>query len=121
MFRRLIAAVFLSLAAYFIAGCAGSAQTMINRESIPNFAETKILSVTLMNGDVITFDDEGGRYYERYKNKTRVIIGRIESGKTAEIALANVRRARLENHEVEIEHSGFVPIVLLVGVLAVIL
>jgi len=121
MFRRLFAAVFLCLAAYFVSGCAGPAKTVINRESIPYFAKTKILSVTLMNDDVITFDDDGGQYYERYKNKTRVIIGRTAPGKIAEITLDNVRRARLENHEVEIDHSGFFPIVILVGVLAVIL
>lgn len=121
MFRRLFAAVFLSLAVYFISGCAGPTKTMINRESIPYFAETKILSVTLMNGDVVTFDDDGGQYYERYKNKTRVIIGRTEPGTLVEIALDNVRRARLESHEVEIDGSGFVPIGIIVGVLAVIL
>jgi len=121
MFRRLFAAVFLSLAVYFISGCAGPSKTVINRESIPYFAETKILSVTLMNSDVITFDDDGGRYYERYQNKKHVIIGRTAPGKMIEIALDNVRRARLENHEVEIDRSGFVPIVLIIGVLAVIL
>jgi hypothetical protein len=121
MFRRLIAAVFLSLVVYCLSGCAGSAKTVIDRESIPYFAETKILSVTLMNGDVLAFDSDGGRYYERYRNKNRVIAGRTEVGKMAEIPLDNVRRARLENHEVEISQNGFVPVVLIVGVLAVIL
>ncbi len=121
MFRRFFAAVFLSLAVYLISGCAGPSKTVINRESIPYFAETKILSVTLMNSDVIAFDNDGGRYYERYQNKKHVIVGRTAPGKMVEIALDNVRRARLENHEVEIDRSGFVPIVLIVGVLAVIL
>lgn len=121
MFRRLLVAVCLSLAVYFINGCAGPSKTMIDRESIPYFTETKILSVTLMNGEVVTFDEAGGQYYERYKNKTRVIVGRTEPGKFLEIALNNIRRARLESHEVEIDRSGFVPIGIIVGVLAVIL
>lgn len=121
MFRHLFATVCLSLGVYFITGCAGPSKTMIDRESIPHFTETKILSVTLMNGEVVTFDEEGGQYHERYKNKTRVIIGRTEPGKFVEIALSNIRRARLESHEVEIDGSSFVPIGIIVGVLAVIL
>lgn len=121
MFRRLLAAILVSATVYFISGCAGPSKTMIDRENIPYFAETKILSLTLMNGEVVTFDAEGGQYHEHYKNKSHVIVGHTASSKPVEVALNNVRRARLESQEVEIDGSGFVPIGIIVGVLAVIL
>jgi hypothetical protein len=121
MLRRFIAAIALGLAAYFFFGCAGPAQTMINRENIPAFAQTKILSVTLMNGDLKAFDEAGGWYHERYKNKTRVIIGRSLQGERLEIALVDVRKARLENSEVEMDARGIFPAFIIVGVLVAIL
>jgi len=121
MLRRFVAAIAWSLAAYFIFGCAGRAQTTINRENIPNFSETKILSVTLLNGALKTFDEEGGWYYERYKNKTRLIVGRSPQGERLEIALAGVRKALLENGEVEMDARGIFPAVIIVGVLVALL
>jgi len=121
MVRRFIAAIILSLAAGFIFGCAGSAQTMINRENIPEFAKNKILSVTLLNGVLEVFDEDGGWYHERYKNQTRVIIGRSPQGERLKIALADVRKARLENGEVEMDARGIFPAFIIVGVLFAIL
>ena len=121
MFRRFIAAIAFSLAAYFITGCAGSAPTTINRESIPSFAESKILSVTLLNGTIKTFDAAGGWYHARYKNKTRLIVGRSLQGERLEIALADVSKARLENGEVEMDARGIFPAFIIVGVLVAIL
>lgn len=121
MFRRFLAAVFLSLALYLISGCAGSAQNVINRENIPEFADTKILSVTLLNGDRKIFDNEGGWYHERYKNKTRLITGRSPQGERLEIALAEVRKALLENGEVEMDARGIFPALIIVGILVALL
>lgn len=120
MFRRLMLAAGFGVLLGLLMGCAGSAKTVVNKESIPYFTETKILSVTLMNGEVILFDQNGGQYYERYKNKTRVIAGRTVPGKTVVIALDQVRKARLANEE-EVEASSmFFPTLLIVGLVVAI-
>ncbi|MCG3121380.1 MAG: hypothetical protein ALAOOOJD_04445 [bacterium] len=120
MFRRFMMAAGFGVLIGFLMGCAGPAKTVINKESIPYFTETKILSVTLMNGEVIRFDQNGGQYYEHYKNKARVIVGRTEPGKSIVIALDNVRKARLENQE-EVDTNGvFIPALLIVGLVVAI-
>jgi hypothetical protein len=121
MFRRWIAAAFV-VGVYFITGCAGSSRTIINQESVPYFTDAKIMSVTLLNGEVIAFDANGGQYYERYNNKPRVIVGKTAQGPSAVIALDNVRTARLANGAGEVDNRGlFFPTLLIVGVAAAIL
>ncbi len=121
MFRRWIAAAFI-VGVYFIIGCAGSSRTIINQESVPYFTDAKIMSVTLLNSEVVTFDANGGQYHERYNNKPRVIVGKTAQGESAVIALANVRKARLDNVTGEVDNRGmFFPTLLIVGVAAAIL
>jgi hypothetical protein len=121
MFRRGIAAAFV-VGVYFITGCAGSSRTIINQESVPYFTNAKIMSLTLLNGEVIAFDANGGQYYERYKNQQRVIVGKTVQGPSAVIALDNVRKARLANGAGEVDNRGlFFPTLLIVGVAAAIL
>jgi hypothetical protein len=78
----------------------------------------KILSVTLVNRDVIIFDADGAQYYERYKNKQRVIVGKTVSGKNIAIPLAEVRLARLDDDESKTNVSVFFPTVLIIGLVA---
>ncbi|MDZ7362995.1 MAG: hypothetical protein ONB46_20085 [candidate division KSB1 bacterium] len=121
MFRRLIAAAFI-VGVYFITGCAGSSRTIINQESVPYFTNAKIMSVTLLNGEVIVFDANGGQYHERYNNKPRVIVGKTAQGESTVIALDNVRTARLDNGAEEVDNRGlFFPTILIVGVAVAIL
>lgn len=121
MFPRFIAAAFAVLICFLI-GCAGTSKTVINQESVPYFTEAKILNVTMMNGEVMTFDTAGAHYHERYKNKQRVIVGRTDKGQNVVIALDNVRNARFENSEAEMDARGmFFPTFLIVALLVAIL
>jgi uncharacterized lipoprotein YajG len=120
MFRRFSAATFIILI-YLLTGCAGPSKTIINQESVPHFTAMKILSVTLMNGEVIAFDGNGGQYYARYKNQQRVIVGKTEAGKSMTIALNDVRTARLENDNAVDTRGMFFPTFLIVGLMVVIL
>jgi hypothetical protein len=121
MLRRFIAAAF-SIMLYFIIGCAGPSRTIINQENVPNFAEAKITSVTLMNGDVVIFDGNGAQYYERYGNRQRVIVGKTDRGQKVVIALDNVRNAHLDEYEIEGDTAGmFFQTILFVGIMAAVL
>jgi len=121
MFRRFIAAAFPIVLA-FIIGCAGPSKTVINSESVPYFTESKITSVTLVNGDVVIFNSDGAQYYERYRNRQRVVVGRTQQGQNVVIALNNVRKARLDEYDAEVVNTGaFFPTILFVGIIAAIL
>jgi hypothetical protein len=115
MFRRLFVAAFFSFLIHFAMGCAGSTRTLVGKESVPQLPETKITQVTLTNGEVVQFDRDGAYYYERYKNKKRVIVGRTRSGENVMIALDEVRKAYIEKNVAADESAAVFPTFLIVG------
>jgi hypothetical protein len=116
MFRRLVVAAFFSLFIWFIIGCAGSTKTLVSQDSVPQLPEAKITQVTLMNGEVVQFDRDGAQYYERYKTKKRVIVGRTKMGENVVIALNEVRKAYIEKNLADDEGAAVFPAFLIVGV-----
>jgi hypothetical protein len=100
----------------FILGCAASTRAFIDRENVPQFAGAKIIKLTLTNGNVLKFDRDGGRYYEHYGSKKRVIVGRTENDQKVAISLDRVLKAYVESDGATAESSGLLfPTVLLVG------
>lgn len=118
MFRRSLFAASFAILLYFLSGCAGPSKTYINNGSIPNFKDSKILSVTLYNRNVVIFDADGGRYYERYKNRLKVIVGKTAPGQSVVIPLEEVRLARLEDEKPEADAKMLFPTVLIIGLVA---
>jgi len=119
MCRRFIFAAFLSVLLQLIIGCAGTAPsgTRIDGEDVPQFAGVKIISLMLTNGKEIAFADDGGWYYKRYGNRTRVIVGKTAQGESVTIPSINVREAYVANADAEAENNGvFFPAFLVVGV-----
>ena len=115
MFRRWVVAAFFSLLIYFAVGCAGSTKILIGKESVPQSPEAKITQATLVDGQVVKFDRDGARYYERYKNMRRVIVGRTKMGKYAVIALNEVRNVYVEQNIAEDGSAAAFPTFLIVG------
>lgn len=115
MFRRLVVAAFLGFIIQFAIGCAGSTKTLVSKENVPQSPEAKIAQVSLMNGEVIKFDRDGGHFYERYKNKKRVIVGRTSAGQNVVIALNEVRKAYIEQYIADEGSAAAFPTFLIVG------
>jgi hypothetical protein len=115
MFRRWVVAAFFSLLIYFTIGCAGSTKTLIGKESVPQSPDVKITQATLVDGQVVRFDRDGARYYERYKNKRRVIAGRTKIGENAIIALNEVRNVYVEQNIADDGSAAAFPTFLIVG------
>jgi len=115
MFRRLVVAAFFSLLIHFAIGCAGSTKTLVSKDSVPQLPEAKITQVTLTNREVVQFDRDGAHYYERYKNKKRVIVGRIKTGENVVIALNEVRKAYIEKNVADDGSAAVFPTFLIVG------
>jgi hypothetical protein len=115
MFRRLIVAAFFSLLIHFVIGCAGSTKTLVGQENVPQLSQAKITQATLMNGQVVKFDRDGAYYYERYKNRKRVIAGRTKTGENVVIALNEVRNAYVEQIVVDDGSAAVFPTFLIVG------
>lgn len=115
MFRRLVVAAFFSLTIHFAIGCAGSTKTLVSKDSVPQLPEAKITQVTLTNREVVQFDRDGAHYYERYKNKKRVIAGRTKTGENVVIALNEVRNVYVEQHVADDGSAAAFPAFLIVG------
>lgn len=115
MFRRLIVAAFFSLFIHFVIGCAGSTKTLVGQENVPQLSEAKITQATLMNGQVVKFDRDGAHYYERYKNKKRVIVGKTKAGGSVMIALNEVRNVYIEKNVADDGSAAVFPTFLIVG------
>jgi hypothetical protein len=107
------AAIVFVLISFFL-GCAASTRAYVDRENVPQFAEMKIIKLTLTNGNVVKFDRAGGRYYEQYKGKKHVIAGRAEDGQIAVIELDRVSKAYVESATEE-GNGMFFPALIIVG------
>ena len=116
MFRRLVVAAFFCIFVHLVNGCAGPAKTLVGKENVPQFSGAKITQVTLTNREVIRFDRDGARYYERYANQRRVIVGRITTGENIVIALNEVRNAYVEKNVAEDGSAAVFPTFLIVGI-----
>jgi len=116
MFRRLVVAAFFSLFIHLISGCAGSTKTFVSKERVPQYSGVKITHVTLTNHEVIRFDREGAYFFERYKNKMNVIVGRTKSGENAVIALSQVGSVYVEQNVAEDGGAAAFPTFLIVGI-----
>jgi hypothetical protein len=115
MFRRLVVAAFFSLIIHFTISCAGSTKTLVNKESVPLLPEAKITQVTLMNREVVQFDRNGAHFYERYKNKKRVIVGKTQMGDSVIIDLNEVRNVYVEKNVADEGGEAAFPTFLIVG------
>ncbi len=115
MFCRLVVAAFFSLLIHFAIGCAGSTKTLVSKENVPQLPEAKITQLTLTNGAMVQFDRNGAYYYERYKNKKRVIVGITQTGENVVIALNDVRKAYIEKNVADDGSAAIFPTFLIVG------
>jgi len=119
-FHRLIAAAMLSFSAALLTSCMPP-PAMPRAQDFSRLDNEKIARVVLKSGETIRFDFAGAKYYAKYKNKTRVIVGTTEEGRTAVLDRDNVRRvytARDFNEEV-ISQALF-PTLFILGVLVVV-
>ncbi len=116
MFRRLVVAAFFSILIHLINGCAGSTKAFVDKENVPQLPEANITQATLMNGQVVQFDRNGARYYERYKNKRRVIAGRTRTGESAVIALTEVRNVYIAKNGSDEGSEAAFPTLLIMGI-----
>ncbi|MGH7450807.1 MAG: hypothetical protein ACRENG_05645 [bacterium] len=116
MLRRLVVAAFFSILIHLVSGCAGSTKTFVGKEDVPQLPEANITQATLMNGQVLQFDRDGARYYERYKNKRRVIAGRTKTGESVTIALNDVRNVYIEKNIADEGSEAAFPTLLIMGI-----
>jgi len=61
MDRRLIAGITLLAYCFWIVGCATTTKQTLIRDELPEWNGGKIVEVMVENGDVIRFDEVGGR------------------------------------------------------------
>ncbi|MBI5473415.1 MAG: hypothetical protein HY961_13805 [Ignavibacteriae bacterium] len=94
--------VWLLIAANAIAiyGCATTNRVTLPANEIPVGSSFKIVSVILTDGQLVTFDRNGGRYVERTIDGAprRVIVGEANS-KDVEIDPEKVLEVRFEHEE----------------------
>ena len=101
-------------------GCMAPAQMRVRTESLARMASEKILQVTLMSGEVVQFDHHGARYYPKYRNHERVIVGRCEEGRFLVIELAQVREALVEGSSAADGNVDAFPALIFVGLALVV-
>ena len=84
-----------------VIGCTSTRQTTLMDGEMPATQGAKIVSVTLKTGDIVQFDNEGGRYVEKMKEEKsyRAIVGLTESNKHIEIDPQTVLELKIETKE----------------------
>ena len=88
---RFIAAAMPCFAAAFMSSCAPP-RPLLRPSDVAQRGNEKIARMTMTSGEVIKFDFNGGRYYAKHKNKTRVIVGKTIKGIAVELDLDRVLR-----------------------------
>jgi hypothetical protein len=106
MLHRLTSAAIFFTFFNFIIGCAVPTKRFVSSQSVPRLTTEKITKVTLARGEVVKFDAVGARYYEKYKNRRRVIVGKTEEGKPVVIGLNQIVRACIAKDHVAVEDSA---------------
>lgn len=103
MIRRSIVLLTLFTYCFWLVGCATTTKQTIIRDELQNWNDEKIIEVILENGDVIRFDQAGGRYVQRdVGQKTRpMIVGNTWDKKSVEIDAEKVLDAQIEKSEVD--------------------
>ncbi|MGH7492093.1 MAG: hypothetical protein ACREOO_06820 [bacterium] len=117
MFRQLLTAAVLFAAMQFCAGCVGQSKSLVRAQSVSRLEAEKIVQVTMLHGQVVRFDRNGARYYERYKNHAEVIIGRTEAGDGVVIPVERVQEALVERIVDENSSADVFPAVIIAGFL----
>jgi len=85
----------------FFMGCQSVRESSYIGSDIGSFRDKKISSVTLKNGEVRTFDNIGGRYYEEKQDSgyTRKIVGFDPTGATLNLELSRVLEVQCQAAE----------------------
>jgi len=74
----------------------------------------------LKSGETIQFDFAGARYYAKYKNKTRLIVGKTKDGRIVELDRDNVLRVyTARDFNEEAFSQALFPTLFILGVLIV--
>lgn len=101
MVHRFITAATLCAYCFWMAGCTATTRDTIIRDELPEWANEKIVEVLLENGDVVRFDEAGGRYVPKYTAETRhpMIVGLTWDKKTIEVDVERVLEVKIERTE----------------------
>ncbi|GEM_PF-2922741 len=119
-FHRVIAAVMLCCSVAFLVSCMPP-PAMPREQDFSRLGDEKIVRLVLKSGEVIRFDFIGAKYYARYKNKLRVIVGKTEDGRVTEFDRNNVLRVyTARDFNQETLGQAFFPTLFILGVLVVV-
>ena len=103
MMRRSIVLLTLFSHCLWLTGCSTTTKQTIIRDELQNWKDEKVINVMLENGDVILFDQAGGRYVQRNGGQTPrlMIVGNTWDRKPVEIDAERVLDAQIEKSEVD--------------------
>jgi hypothetical protein len=90
-----------------ISGCATTKRVTLPGNEVPVGTDFRIATVVLKDGDVVTFDGNGGRYIERTVEgkPRRMIVGTVD-GRSAEVDPEKALEVRFEQ-EGSVGGAGF--------------
>lgn len=106
-----------------IAGCTSTFDHPLIRDELAMWSGAKIVSLTLDNGSVVSFNDEGGRLIrvQQGKETKAAIAGITNYDEHIQIDLNTVVGAKVERSEFSVERSALLILTLLTGVLVTLL
>jgi hypothetical protein len=115
MVHRFIAAATLCAYCFWMAGCTATTRDTIIRDELPEWANEKIVEVMLDNGDIVRFDEAGGRYVPRNAAQTSraMIVGLTWNKKTIEVDVKRVLEVKIERTEM---NAGGTLLLIFVGI-----
>jgi hypothetical protein len=123
MTSRIVNSIALAAFINFAIGCASTTIVTYQREDVnisnPDsgnaFSENKIVEVELVTKDTLIYDDDGGRYTERYADRDSVIVGMTVEGKQVVTPFRDVARVSVEGSA---KRYGVVPVLIACGIVA---
>lgn len=104
-----------------IAGCTSTFDQSLIRDELAMWSDEKIVSLTLDNGSVISFNEEGGRIVRKYHGSETIttIVGITNHDERVQIDLNTIIGAKIERTEFNGERSLLFSAALLSAVLFV--
>jgi len=101
------------------AGCTSTFDNMIIRDELAMWSGEKIVALTLNNGSVVSFNDDGGRIVRKQNGtETKTTIDGVTNyDERVQIDLNNIVGAKIERSEFSAGRSMLLLLALLSGVL----
>jgi hypothetical protein len=118
MNRRTIAGTTLLAYCFWVVGCATTTKQTLIRDELAESKEGKIMEVTLENGDVIRFDEIGGRYVFQGTGQAvqTMILGYTWDKRAVQIDAEKVLKVQIEKTET---NTGQTILLIVVGIPAI--